>query len=668
MKVIGIDTGGTFTDLALFDTTEGSITIAKVPSTPDDPAIAVEQIINEISSANGGEGARVVHGTTVATNALLEEKGARLAIVTTKGFRDLLEIGRTRRASPGLFDTKFVKARPLVPRIRRFEIDERILSDGTVLRPLDAAATSSLIVSLKEVAPDVVVICLINAYRNPVHEQALAETLGRHLNRAKFVVSSSIVSEFREFERLSSSVVNGFVLSKMEGYLNRLQGFVRQRNGSFYVMGSNGGIMTAQTAAQQPFRTILSGPAGGVDGAILMCARAGVKDFITCDMGGTSTDVSLIRDLSPSTVTESMIAGMPLKTQQLDINTVGAGGGSIAWVDIDGALRVGPRSAGSAPGPVCYGRGGDEITVTDADFLLGRLGEASLLDGRMRVDRARTEAALERLAKAANYEDGNRLAEGVIRLVVARMVSAIREISIERGHDPREFILLPLGGAGPLHAAHIAEELGLKSVLVPLYPGNLSAFGLTGANLRYDYAHTLVANYDQQAHDEGARILDGHEEEARKQLAQDGFAAEKTRIERAIDLRYRGQAFELTTPFEGATAEAVSERFEALYGQRYGFSRAGNQIEVVAVRLTASGLVPPPDWRFDPSKEAAPPRQRAVYSNGEWSDCAVYRRESLDAEATLEGPIVVEEYGSTTFVPQGWSLCVDAFGNLRLER
>jgi N-methylhydantoinase A len=669
MKVIGIDTGGTFTDLVLHNPKTGGIKIAKIPSTPHNPAIAVEDIVKQVDGVAAAKSTRVVHGTTVATNALLESKGAKLAIVTTKGFRDLIEIGRTRRSGPGLFNTKFLKAAPLVPRSQRFEINERVTADGNVLRKLDESEIEEIANDLGSIDPDVVVVCFLNSYRNTKHEDEVGAALRTRLKRSRIVTSSSVVPEYREYERLSSTVINGFVLPKMEGYLGRLGGFVAKRKGTFYVMGSNGGIMTAETAGQQPYRTILSGPAGGVNGALLMCKQAGVRDFITCDMGGTSTDVSLVRNLAPTMVSESMIAGMPIKIQQLDINTVGAGGGSIAWVDIDGALRVGPRSAGASPGPACYARGGTEFTVTDADLLLGRLGDSTLLGGNMPMDRAAAQAALETLANRAGVDAKDRLAEGVIRLAVARMVSAIREISIERGHDPRDFTLVPLGGAGPLHATEIAAELGIDSILVPLYPGNLSAFGLTGANLRYDYSATLVSAYDEAAHAQGREILKSLEKKARAQLAKDGFSFADMRVERHLDLRYSGQAFELTIPLDGKDGGVarVRDRFEKLYGQRYGFSRVGKQIEVVTVRVTATGLVPSPNWHPEdiPRPESV---VRSIFWNGDWKSAAVHKREAMERGVTMDGPIIVEEFGSTTFVPSGWRCLRDDLGNLRLKR
>lgn len=671
LQIIGIDTGGTFTDLAVHDHATGEIRIAKVPTTPADPAIAVEQILESLNGT--ADSGRVVHGTTIATNAMLESKGARVAIVNTRGFRDLIEIGRTRRSAPGLFDTKFVKARQLVPRSMRFEVDERVLADGSICRPLSESSLAATLGALSAVNPDVVIVCLLHSYRNPAHEVAVGKAIADRIPRAKIVLSSDVIPEYREYERLSTSVINGFVLPRMEHYLGRLGRYAHAHGRALYVMGSNGGIMTAETAARYPVRTILSGPAGGVNGALLACRQVDVSNFITCDMGGTSTDVSLVQSLTPTMVRESAIAGLPLKVQQLDINTVGAGGGSIAWIDIDGSLRVGPQSAGAIPGPVCYGRGGTEPAVTDADLVLGRLGERTLLGGRMRIDRAGAEASIKALASRAHYDDHDRFAEGIIRLAVARMVSAIREISVERGHDPRQFTLVPLGGAGPLHAVEIAEELGIKQILVPPFAGNLSAVGLTGAHIRYDFAATHLAECTDDVHERLRPVIDGLTQDARAQLARDGFARDKMQIDISIDMRYRGQAFELAVPFDTGADDgaALKQRFDRLYLKRYGFERAGHPIEVVTLRVAAAGTVPAPRLALNPvvAQPGGEESTRSLYWDGTWiDDCRVLHREFLRHGMAAQGPIVVEEFGATTLVPPGWRMRIDEFGNLRIDR
>lgn len=670
MQIVGVDTGGTFTDLAYYDAETGEIRVSKIASTPRDPSIAVVDVLR-VAQPTSGAGSRIVHGTTVATNALLEGKGARVATVNTIGFRDLLQIGRTRRASPGLFNTKFVKAPPLVSRPYSLELDERIDANGVVLRAVEPQSLERLAEELDRLDPDVVVVCLLHSYRNPSHEQMVGTFLRTRI-RGGIVLSSDVVPEFREYERLTTTVVNGFVLPKMESYLNRLGNHAASQGRPLYVMASNGGIMTAARAATLPVRTILSGPAGGVNGALLSCRQVGVRNFITCDMGGTSTDVALVHDLSPRLIPESMISGVPIKTPQLDINTVGAGGGSIAWVDVDGSLRVGPRSAGAVPGPACYGRGGAELTVTDADLLLGRLASGTLLGGQMQLDREAASRALQRLARAAQYADAYGLAEGVIRLAVARMVSAIREISVERGFDPREFVLVPMGGAGPLHAAEVAAELAISRILVPLYPGNLSAVGLMGADIRYDLARTCLSECSSDAMDRIRAEIAQIVRDGRRQLETDGFGEDSAQIEMHLDMRYRGQAFDLSIPYDldADGAESLVGKFEGAYQERYGFGRRGKMVEVVTLRVAAIGKVDrPAPSRYSGTDIEQPAKTRSIYWEGAWvENCRVLEREHLAPGRKYQAPVIVEEFGSTTFVPPGWTLAADECGNLRIER
>lgn len=669
---LGIDTGGTFTDLASIDPETGRIEVTKIPSTPEDPSEAIRELLIDRRGPLG----RVIHGTTVATNALLERKGARVALMTTLGFRDTLEIGRTRRASPGLFNTKFIKQPPLIPRSYRFEVDERLLADGTVLRPIDENELARVADLLKLLDPEIVVVCLLHSYANAVHEHRVREVVRAALPGCPVVISAEVVPEFREFERLSTTVINGYTLPRVTGYLNRLIEHVTACDGDeVYVMGSNGGIMTATTAAAFPARTILSGPAGGIRGATLAAETAGIDSILTCDMGGTSTDVSLVRDLQPDLVQDTMIAGLPLKLPQLDINTVGAGGGSVAWVDIDGSLRVGPKSAGAVPGPACYGRGGDAVTVTDANLHLGRLGPRSLIGGALRLDRQLSTRALQRLAAQARYDDVDRLAQGVIQLAITNMVAALREISIERGHDPREFTLLPFGGAGPLHAAEIAREMGISRVLIPRYPGNLSAVGLLGSDIRYDLARMLLAELDAVGATRIKAAFAEIESEGTSLLRADGFTGTTARIDRAIDMQYQGQAFALTVPVQDthASVDKLRETFQRLYKKRYGFSRADHPVEIVAARVTAIGLVPrhqSPQMNSEiRSLEDALKERRLVYLDGNWiRECPIYDRDRLGVDVTVHGPTVIEEFGSTTVVPTGWTISMDRWGNLRMER
>jgi len=668
---IGIDTGGTFTDFASFDPETASIQVAKIPSTPGDPAEAIRKLLVDRPGPPG----RVIHGTTVATNALLERKGAKVALITTRGFRDTLEIGSTRRATPGLFNTKFIKPAPLVPRSCRFEVDERLMADGSILRALDEADLTQVAGQLRAIQPEVVAVCLLHSYAYPQHEQYVRDFVSKQLGDCPIVISAEVVPEFREFERLSTTVINSYTLPRMSGYLNRLAGHVAAcGGGGLYVMGSNGGIMTAATGAAFPVRTILSGPAGGVRGAAWVAEIAGVHNILACDMGGTSTDVSLVRDLTPDLVQDSMIAGLPLKLPQLDINTVGAGGGSIAWVDTDGSLRVGPQSAGAVPGPACYARGGEMVTVTDANFHLGRLGPRSLIGGALHLDRALATGALERLSVSAKYADVDRLAEGVIQLVVTNMVGALREISIQRGHDPRDFTLLPFGGAGPLHAAEIAREMGISRILVPRHPGNLSAIGLLGSDFRYDLVRTFLAELNTVDSTRIRAAFEDLEQQGKMLLQADGFQDASIRFDLAIDMRYQGQAFALSVPAQAGDANAgrLTQAFENLYVRRYGFRRSGHPVEIVVLRIAAIGQVErhglAPLAAQCARLEDALKERRPVYLDGNWHrDCPVYDRDRLGADATVRGPAIIEEFGSTTVVLPGWVASVDRWGNLRME-
>ncbi len=671
---IGIDTGGTFTDLAVYDAGAGDIRTIKVPSTVADPSEAVMRSLDRLGK-EGWANSRIVHGTTVATNILLERKGARLAIVATEGFRDLLEIGRTRRASPGLFNTKFIKAPPLVPRVSRFEVRERLRAGGRVHRALDPRSVEEICDQLKASRPEAAVVCLLHSYANAEHEREVGRILGEKLPGLPVILSSDVVPEYREYERLTTSVINAYVLPRVKTYVGRLSQRIGSSAGRLYVMGSNGGILTAQAAGQTPARTILSGPAGGVNGAMLACAAAGVEDFITCDMGGTSTDVALVAGSKPTVVQESMIAGLPLKLPQLDINTVGAGGGSIAWRDVDGSLRVGPQSAGADPGPVAYLQGGQDVTVTDANLFLGRISSGTLLSGELSLDREASAKAIGRLAGELGYPNLERLAEGVIKLAVARMASAIREISIERGHDPRRFALVPLGGAGPMHAAELADELGIRRIVVPRFPGNLSAVGLIGSDIRHDFARTVLADVRGVApgfiREAGADLVAA----SRAALGREGFPDSDSRIECSADMRYRGQAFDLNIPFdpEDGVAPRLSADFEERYQQRYGHRRPGKPIDIVTLRVVATGVVARPKLadiprQVDAISEAEKAR-RTVYFDGAWHrDCPVYERSRLGAGAEFAGPAVVEEYGSTTAIPPAWHAAFDPLGNIRMDR
>jgi N-methylhydantoinase A len=669
MLTLGFDIGGTFTDLALLDHDSGRMRVTKVPSSASDPVTAVMTGLADLGiSASGLDS--IVHGTTVTTNALIQRRGARVAVVTTEGFKDLIEIGRTMRMVPGLFNTKFVRAEPLVPRELRIEVKERTLSSGEVLRPLETEEVERICCAVHDLGAEAVAICLLNSYRSPEHESALAEQLKRELPNVYVVASSAVMAEFREYERFNTTAVNAFLGPMLARYLDNLaNGLQRLGYGHpLYVMSSSGGILTVSGAAAHAERTLLSGPVGGVNATLRLGEAVGAHNLITCDMGGTSTDVCLIDDLRASSMTESLIGGVSFKAVHVDIHTVGAGGGSIAQCDSTGVFSVGPESAGSQPGPACYGNGGAAPTVTDANLVLGRLGSGGLIGGRMRLD---TDAALrvvKGLGEALHIPDVKRVAQGIIDLAVAKMTGAIREISVHRGRDPREYGLVCFGGAGPMHAVAVAEELGIRDVIIPQHPGNFSALGLLSSNLRHDYVKTYLVRLDALEVEVLREVISELDAVGRKQLACEGVASDRIEMRYFADLRYVGQGSELLLPIAADARPAdLAEGFHAAHHQTYGHSRPKHPVELVNVRAAAIGLVSlsPSELTVDDA-EAIAPSVRPVCFHGEFRECGVLQRASLRKDETVIGPLIIEEFGSTTVLPPGWSCHVDRAGNLRL--
>jgi len=494
MFIVGIDVGGTFTDLTAVDSRTGRVVVTKVPSLPRNEAGAVLSGLQALG-IESRDVRRLVHGTTVGTNAVLERRGARVAVVTTAGFRDLIEIGRTKRNIPALFVPTFVRPKPVVERRHRFEVIERLAADGSVLVPLDSASVERALDDALAGGAEALAVCLLHAYLNPTHERAVADAAkGRHPG-LPVSCSAEVVAEYREFERFSTTVLNAYLQPLMESYLTGLEERLLATGYTHGVLtiASSGGMMTTETARRLPIKTIFSGPAGGVSQACFVGEATGIRDLITYDMGGTSTDVCLVRDLAPLTTSDGMVGAFPVKVPQIDMHSVGAGGGSIAWLDVDGSLQVGPRSAGANPGPAAYGLGGTEPTVTDANVVLGRIGTKRRLGGSIALDPTRARAAI---ADLASRQGGSltleKLAEGIVTIAVARMTSAIREISIQRGHDPRDFTLIAFGGAGPMHALALAEAIGIPSVLVPRHPGNFSALGLLASDIKHDDVRTRI--------------------------------------------------------------------------------------------------------------------------------------------------------------------------------
>ncbi|HUG40553.1 MAG TPA: hydantoinase/oxoprolinase family protein [Longimicrobiales bacterium] len=657
VSIVAVDTGGTFTDVVAL--TDGALTVLKVPSTPDDPARAVLDGIR--AALSPGRAFVLIHGSTVATNTLLERTGARVALVTNRGFEDVIEIGRQNR--PQLYAVVGHRPPPLVARDDRHGIAGRLGPDGGEIEPLDPDDLAALPARLA--GADAIAVCLLHSYARPDHEERVAAALGG--TGIPLSVSARLLPEYREYERTATTVVNAYIAPRMDRYLGRLAeaaGAARVR-----IMGSGGGAIPVERARREPVHTVLSGPAGGVAGALEVAAQAGVRDILTFDMGGTSTDVSLCPG-EPLHTREFTIAGLPVAVPVLDIHTVGAGGGSIAEVDAGGALRVGPRSAGADPGPICYGRGGRRVTVTDAHAWLGRLPADVFLGGAAPLDRSAIEAPLRELA-AAIGTDPDAAAEGILAVADTAMEGALRVISVERGHDPADFTLVPFGGAAGLHAAELAERLGVAAILVPPDPGVLSAYGMLASPVRKDAARSVLLRDDAPAARVEA-VFEALEAEALAAMEAEGVAAAAVTLRRFADARYVGQSFELRVPARDWVAA-----FHGAHAARYGFDRRAAAVELVTARVEATG--PLPDLRAGRAAVAAtradPPARRP---EGERTGRVVYRRERLDARvvaraalaagATMAGPAVVHEYSATTWVPPGWTAEALESGSLSLRR
>ncbi len=636
---VGVDVGGTFTDLVAID--GGELRTAKVPSVPADQAAGVAASLVASGIESGAVGV-LAHGTTVATNALLERRGARTALVTTEGFRDVIEIGRQNRAS--LYDLTAHGPPPLVPRELRFVVRERMAPDG-VLVPLDEASLTAAVAGVRAAGAEAVAVCFLFAFLDPAHERRAGEELRRALPGVHVSLSSDVLPEFREFERCSTTVANAYLGPALASYLERLEPRP-------LVMQSSGGVVDLDGAIERPAACVLSGPAAGVVAAAFVAEQGGHRDVLTFDMGGTSTDVAAVLGCAVQVTPESVVAGVPIRFPMVDVHSVGAGGGSVAWLDDGGALRVGPRSAGARPGPACYGRGGEEPTVTDADLVLGYLDDGSVLGGDVTLDRRLAGQALAQLAVAgkalnrrifgAGHSDVSRAAVeaalGVVSVADAEMTRALRVISVERGLDPREFALLAFGGAGPLHACALAEELAIRRVLVPHASGVLSALGLAVADLRRDYVGPAAAGFE------------GLERRAAVDLPE-------ATLTRLVDARYRGQSYELTVPADG-----WEKGFAEAHERRYGF-RMESEAELVNARLVATRARARPSLRRERPEQAPGVRSRRVFLDGAWTDVPVY-----GPGAAVSGPAIVELAETTCLVRPGWAGEPDAVGTLVLER
>ena len=679
MFTLGVDIGGTFTDLVAIDPERGEVRTGKIPSVSDEPAGAILACLHDLG-LEGEELDRMIHGTTVATNALLERRGAVTAMVTTRGFRDVVEIGRCRRlVEGGMFNIQFRRPPPLVPRNLREEVDERLRANGNVETSPRPEEFSRVVENLKREGVEAVAVCFLHSYENPDHEKAVGQWLREQLGPEVYIsLSSTVNPQYREFERFSTTVVNAYVGPAVGRYLSKLRdgeiGKLDNRN--IYIMGSAGGVMDIDTAEAFPVRTIFSGPAGGVTAGRFISEELEIENLITCDMGGTSADVALLLGDRILYAGDTVISGIPIRAAQIEIKTVGAGAGSIVWIDVDGALCVGPRSAGSSPGPACYGFGGVEPTITDANVILNRIGDGALLGGKIRVDASLARGAMAPVQNKLEFRSPEELAEGTLKILVARTVRVIREISLERGFDPREFAFVAFGGAGPMHATAIADELDIETVVVPIHPGNFSAMGLVMAKMRRDATATYLERSSSLDLADLRERLGGMAKGVEERLRADGVREESISLSCFLEMRCLGQAHEIPVPLgpspDQVDLSAIDGAFRKIYAERYGRNPdPATEWEVISIQIIGEGEVqtyPTKTWRTKRGGGGGPREVRKVWFEGKWRDTSVFDRMEVGPGATVEGPAIFEESGATTVIPPGWRVTVHASGHLLLRR
>jgi N-methylhydantoinase A len=674
---LGIDIGGTFTDLFAVDVVSGQVRQAKSLTTPDDLSRGVFDCLRK-AAIDVADVDTLVHGSTVAINIAIERTGADTALVVTRGTRDVYAIGRGNR--PDAYDPFFNRPVPLVPRRMTFEADERRTADGDVLVALEPGHAEDLTQILADAGAESVAVCFLHSYRNPAHEEEMGRVLRKALPDAYVSLSHEIVREYREYERISTTVLNSYVGPRSRGYIEQIDHALatREFGGRFLIMQSNGGVMSPEMAKRNPVTMMESGPVSGVIASAHVASEAGYPDVITFDMGGTTAKSSLVRGGEPTIAHGYHIGGYasghPAMLPVVDIVEVGAGGGSIAWLDEVGALAVGPRSAGAAPGPICYQRGGTEPTVTDANLVLGRIGAESFLGGEMPLDRESACGGItERLGTLGLSEVG--LAMGIIRLAVTNMVLAVRGVSVERGYDPRDFALFAQGGAGPMHALEIARELGVPRVIVPILPAHFSAVGMLTADLRHDYVRTYYAELGEARFDDMAVAFRDLTDEAEATLSNEGVESAAMSFQRSIDMRYVGQEFSLSIPFTEEEISlgdpvAVRQRFGELHQHRYGHAADDEEAEIVNLRVTGYGQRAKPTLTHL-NAEGADPRigTRSVWfaDPDQPVACGVYARDRLRVGSEVLGPAVIEEQASTTVLWPGDAATVGAYGEIVVE-
>lgn len=691
---LGIDIGGTFTDATLIDQETGRTRIAKVSSTPHDPSIAflrvTERILRE-AEVPPREVRYVVHGTTVATNAIIEGKIARTGFVTTEGFRDLLEIARQIR--PSLYDLQFEKPKPLVPRYLCFGVPERLDARGEVLTPLDPQAMRAVAEELRLQGVEAVAVCFLHSYLNPAHEKLAGEILSEVLPEAVVSLSSEVAPEIREYTRASTTIINVSLRPLVGRYLQTIQDRLRAAGleAELLVMQSSGGVFTFAAASEKPVFIVESGPAAGVIAATHLGGALGHRHILSFDMGGTTAKAGMVQEGAPRITKDYEVgataraghgsgrgSGYPIRTPVIDLVEIGAGGGSIAWVDSGGALRVGPMSAGADPGPVCYNNGGTQPTITDANLVLGRINPHNFLGGEITLDVEGARRAIREHCAAKLGMDVIAAAHGIVEIANAAMINALRLVSVQRGYDPRDFVLIAFGGAGPLHANRLAAELQVPTTIIPMSPGIFSALGLLVTDLKHDYATTLIQRTDSLDADRVEAAFERMEREGRAVLAREDIAEQDMQFARQVEMRYVGQSYELALPLPNhaltpADVAALLEQFHREHARAYGFSAPGEPTEFVNLRLTALGKITKPELHAlknkNPDPSAARRESRQVYfaERSGFVDCAIYDRYRLGAGAVIPGPAIVEEFDSTTVIHPGYHARVDDYGNLLIR-
>lgn len=679
--MIGVDVGGTFTDFSVFNLETGELFHYKDSSTPGDPSRAIVKGVKdvlEIKEAQAQDVVYLAHGTTVGTNALIEKKGARVGLITTEGFKDLMEIGNQKR--PSLYDLQAQKPVPLIPSGCNIGVRERIRYDGSVYTPLDEENVRQAVRQLKQYGVQAIAVCTLFSFINPAHENRIKEIIAEEYPEVYTTISSELAPEFREYSRMSTTVLNSYLGPVMKKYVNNFQTSVREMGiqAEPYITQSNGSIISIKETIDCPIKCAVSGPSAGVVAASFIGRQCNADKIITFDMGGTSADISLIENFTPQVSNEREVEGYPARIPMINIITIGAGGGSIAQIDEGGALKVGPKSAGAVPGPACYGRGGTQPVVTDANIVLGKLNQKRILGGRMEVYLDLAHEALDRCICEKSGLSRAQAANGIITVVNSNMVRAVRSVSVEKGYDVREFSLMAFGGAGPLHACEVAKELGIRQVIIPPHPGTLCSLGLLLADTKFDMSRTLILEgkvenlpkFNEQFADmihQGSEALD-----------REGVTKERRCFEFAVDMRYQRQNFEISIPVptgemtEQDLRRAIAD-FHAEHKRSYGYCNEQAPVQFVSYRASAIGIIDKPKMTEQPLCPAAPApvplETRSVLFQGEseYRPTPVYRRESFIPGQSIAGPCICEQMDTTLVVPESWIIHVDGYGNLKID-